>query len=245
MEASHFVDFYEVLEISSNANSGTIERMFRYLAQRYHPDNQDTGDRAHFEAIMEAYDTLKEPGKRAQYDVKHKNNSGSRWKLLEEASGDNGIERDVEIQTKLLSILYVRRRQNINDPGLGSLTLERLLDCPVEHLEFHLWYLKEKGWIRVNDGMFAITIEGVDRANSEQYRKVTSKLLTDQRHPATMNGEDRRSVAGRRSGKDRRSGLDTRSEQEKAAQGERRSGIDRRAGGDRRQEIRKAPVGRK
>ena len=44
-EASKFIDYYETLEISPNANSGTIERMFRYLAQRYHPDNKDTGDR--------------------------------------------------------------------------------------------------------------------------------------------------------------------------------------------------------
>ena len=29
-----FVDLYEILEISPNANSGTLERMFRYLAQR-------------------------------------------------------------------------------------------------------------------------------------------------------------------------------------------------------------------
>jgi curved DNA-binding protein CbpA len=43
MEASMFTDHYEVLEISPNANSETIERIFRYLASRYHPDNQDTG----------------------------------------------------------------------------------------------------------------------------------------------------------------------------------------------------------
>ena len=234
MEASQFVDYYEILELSPTANSGTIERMFRYLAQRYHPDNQDTGDRPRFDAIMEAHDTLRDPGKRAQYDVKHKNHSRFRWKLVGEAGDHKGIERDVDIQNKLLSILYVRRRQNINDSGLGSITLERLLGCPAEHLEFHLWYLKEKGWIRVSDGMFAITVEGVDRAHSEQHRHSVNKLLTDQRHAARMDGEERRSAAGRRSGKDRRSGLDTRSDEEKVRLGERRSGVDRRASGERR-----------
>jgi curved DNA-binding protein CbpA len=180
MEASQFVDYYEILEISPNANSGTIERMFRYLAQRYHPDNQYTGDRLRFDAIMEAYDTLREPAKRAQYDIEHKNHSGFRWKLAEEASDGKGIDRDVDIQNRLLSILYVKRRQNIRDPGIGNLGLERLLDCPAEHLEFHLWYLKEKGWIGITEsGMFAITAEGVDRANSGHHRE-TAKLLTDQ-----------------------------------------------------------------
>jgi curved DNA-binding protein CbpA len=248
MEASKFVDYYEILEISPNANSGTIERMFRYLAQCYHPDNQDTGDRPRFEAIMEAHDTLKDPGKRARYDVGHKNHSRFRWKLAEEASDNKGIERDGDIQNKLLSILYVRCRQNNSDPGVGNVTLERLLGCPAEHLEFHFWYLKEKGWIRATEsGMFAITVEGVDRVNSEQQRNITGKLLTDQRHSANMHSEERRSVADRRSGKDRRSGLDIRSDQEKAAVGERRSGIDRRSRSDRRLQNRKAQetIGRK
>ena len=33
MEVSTFTDFYEILEISPNANSETIDRIFRYLAQ--------------------------------------------------------------------------------------------------------------------------------------------------------------------------------------------------------------------
>ena len=101
--------------------------------------------------------------------------------MAEEASDSKGIGRDVDIQNKLLSILYVKRRQNIRDPGIGNLGLERLLDCPAEHLEFHLWYLKEKGWIGVTEsGMFAITAEGVDHANSEHHRQTTKRLLTDQ-----------------------------------------------------------------
>ena len=183
MENSEFIDYYEILEVSPNANSGTIDRMFRYLAQRHHPDNPDTGDRLRFDVILDAYNTLKEPVKRAQYDVQHKSYSAVRWKLVEEASDSKGIERDVDIHNRLLSILYVKRRQNISDPGIGDLELERLLGCPAEHLKFHLWYLKEKGWIgRTERGMLAITVEGVDRANSEHHRKTTNKLLTDQNH---------------------------------------------------------------
>jgi curved DNA-binding protein CbpA len=179
-EASKFVDHYETLEISPNANSGTIERMFRYLAQRYHPDNRETGDRASFDAIMAAYETLKDPARRAQYDIEHKNHSSVRWKLTSEASDGKNIGQDEDIQNKLLSILYVKCRQDIREPGIGNIGLERLVGCPVEHLEFHLWYLKEKGWIRMTEsGMLAITAEGVDRANSQIHRK-TARLLTDQ-----------------------------------------------------------------
>jgi len=183
MEASKFIDYYEILEISPNANSGTIERMFRYFAQRYHPDNQETADRLRFELIVEANAILRDPVKRAQYDIQHKNHSDFRWKLAKEASNSKGIEEDVYIQNKLLSILYVKRRQNIKDPGIGNLELERFSGCPAEHLEFHLWYLKEKAWIeRTENGTLAITVEGVDRVNSEHHRKTANKLLTDQSH---------------------------------------------------------------
>jgi hypothetical protein len=94
---------------------------------------------------MEAHETLRNPEKRAQYDIQHKNRSSFRWKLAEEASDGKGIERDVDIQNRLLSILYAKRRQNVRDPGIGDFELERLLGCPAEHLEFHLWYQREKG----------------------------------------------------------------------------------------------------
>ena len=180
LEGPRFSDYYEILEISPNANSETIERIFRYLAMRYHPDNQDTGDESRFSEIVEAHTTLKDPVKRAQYDVQHKNRSGFRTKLAEEANNAEGIERDVVIQDKLLSILYVQRRQNINDPGIGDFELERVLDSPRDHLDFHIWYLKAKGWVtRIENGTLAITVEGVDRVNSEQSRETNvAKQLT-------------------------------------------------------------------
>ena len=178
-----FTDYYELLEISPNANSETIERIFRYFAMRYHPDNQHTGDESRFSEIVEAHNTLKDPVKRAQYDIQHKYHSDLRSELAEEANNTKGIEWDVVIQDKLLSLLYVKRRKDINNPGLGDSELERLSGCPREHLEFHLWYLKAKGWIgRIENGMFAITVEGVDRANSKHLRETTTKLLTHPNH---------------------------------------------------------------
>ena len=180
MEASRFIDYYETLEISPNANAETIDRIFRYFAQRYHPDNQDTGDTPRFSEIVDAHNTLKDPVKRAQYDIQHKDRSDFGRKLAAEASDSNGIERDVDIQDKLLSLLYVKRRRNTRDPGIGNQELERLSGSPSEHLEFHLWYLKAKGWIgKLENGTLAITVEGIDRANSEHHRKTTVKLLTD------------------------------------------------------------------
>ena len=180
--ASKFIDYYETLEISPNANSETIERIFRYFAQRYHPDNPQTGDRSRFDLIVEAHNTLKDPARRAQYDINFQIRSSARSKLVDEVNGTK-IWQDMDLQKKLLSLLYVKCRQNVRDPGIDNLELERLTRCPAEHLEFHLWYLREKGWIRRTEtGTVAITVEGVDRANSEAERKTTNKLLSDQSH---------------------------------------------------------------
>ena len=59
------------------------------------------------------------------------------------------------------------------------MTLSQFLGCPIEHINFHLWYLKEKGWIqRTDTGMFAITAEGVDRELSVRTRLGSQRLLT-------------------------------------------------------------------
>ena len=66
-------DFYERLQISANAEPDTIHRVYRLLAPRFHPDNQDSGDESRFRAITEAYQTLSDPERRAKYAV---NDSG-------------------------------------------------------------------------------------------------------------------------------------------------------------------------
>ena len=181
MQETAFTDYYETLEISPNANADTIERVFRYLAKRYHPDNNKTGDPLRFSDIVKAYEILRHPEKRAQYDLNHKRYSEYGSKLVEEASDSEGLEFDAVIQEKLLSIMYMKRRRNMQNPGIGNLELERLLGCPREHLEFHLWYLKEKGWIgRLDNGLLNITVSGVDKAVIEHRRIHSTKLLTDQ-----------------------------------------------------------------
>src|SRR5579863_2541530 len=176
-----FVDYYEVLEVSPNANSATIDRVFRYLAKHFHPDNQDSGDAERFNQILDAHNALKDPVKRAQYDIEYMSHSEFSRKLAKEASDGNGLERDADVQERLLSLLYVLRRRSANEPGVGEFELSRQLDCPPELLEFHIWYLREKGLIRRNeDGFLAITVEGVDRA-MRQPRRQESKRLTDQK----------------------------------------------------------------
>ena len=176
-------DLYEILEISPNASQKTIERMYRYLAQRYHPDREGTGDADQFDRVVKAYSTLKDPENRAAYDSHRKSNVDYQWSLVEEAGDNHNFEKDNLIQERILSVLYTKRKRDARQPGLGNFELEQSTGCPHEMLEFHLWYLKDKGWImRMEDGSVAITADGVDQSLSRhQHNGTQNKLITEQR----------------------------------------------------------------
>jgi len=159
-----FQDYYEVLQLSPNADQETIDRVYRILVKRYHPDNQDTGDTAKFNQIVEAHRVLSEPQLRAAYDVRYDENRSTVLKIFDDASQPDSYDGDARIFDGILSLLYVARRRDASGGGMGSVQLERMLGCPAEHLEFHLWYLRQKGWVeRLPSGLLAITADGVDR----------------------------------------------------------------------------------
>src|SRR5262245_4238174 len=76
-----FHDHYEVLQLSPNADSETISRVFRILVKRYHPDNTVTGDNCKFNDIVQAYRVLSDLEKRAAYDVKYDENRAAVMKI--------------------------------------------------------------------------------------------------------------------------------------------------------------------
>ncbi|HEX6293511.1 MAG TPA: molecular chaperone DnaJ [Nitrososphaeraceae archaeon] len=63
-------DYYEVLEISKNANKDEIKNAYRKLALKFHPDrNKSPGAEEKFKEISEAYAVLSDDEKRTRYDT--------------------------------------------------------------------------------------------------------------------------------------------------------------------------------
>ncbi len=60
-------DYYEVLGVGKDASADEIKKAFRRKAVELHPDKQG-GDEAKFKEINEAYEVLKDTGKRQRYD---------------------------------------------------------------------------------------------------------------------------------------------------------------------------------
>jgi curved DNA-binding protein len=62
-------DYYQVLGVSRNASAEDVQRAYRALARRYHPDvNKDPSAEDRFKEISEAYEVLSDPDTRRQYD---------------------------------------------------------------------------------------------------------------------------------------------------------------------------------
>ncbi len=64
------LDFYELLEVTRDADDGTLKSAYRKLAMRFHPDKNPGchESEAKFKSISQAYECLKDPQKRAAYD---------------------------------------------------------------------------------------------------------------------------------------------------------------------------------
>jgi len=64
-----YKDYYASLGVERGASEEDIKKAYRRLARKYHPDvSKETGAEEKFKEVAEAYQTLKDPEKRAAYD---------------------------------------------------------------------------------------------------------------------------------------------------------------------------------
>jgi curved DNA-binding protein len=161
--ASESPDHYEILRLSPQADQETIEQVYRTLAKRYHPDNQDTGDPEAFLRISDAYRVLSNPSRRHRYDEDRSTPRPLTRALTHSREIGAGIQGVQKRRMEVLGILYLRASQNPESPAIGLLDLEQLIGCGPQELGFALWYLCERSLVRVADGVqYRITASGID-----------------------------------------------------------------------------------
>ena len=180
-----FVDYYAVLQIDRHCSTKALEAAYRHLAKMFHPDHPETADVTKFNAVIEAYRVLRDPARRAGYDPVHAANrpgSASASPLNGGLEAEDKVALDdAEAHARILLMLYKRRRENALDAGVSDYLIQEMLNCSLEHLEFHRWYLKAKGYIEVTEqGTVAITIDGIDHVIAKSQTTKVEKLLIAQ-----------------------------------------------------------------
>ena len=185
---STFVDYYEVLQVSPNADPDTIHRVYRMLAQRYHPDNGETGNEETFKLLLKAYRLLSDLEQRASYDLRHRAARRLQWKIFDQPNAADGVEGERHKRRGILSLLYTKRVNQPEQPGVTVMECEELLACPREHLECSIWYLREKGFLtRSDNGRYTITALGFDEAEaSGLFRPPREDRLLTTVHPHNL-----------------------------------------------------------
>jgi curved DNA-binding protein CbpA len=174
------VDYYEVLQISVNAEPETVHRVYRIFAQRYHPDNIATGNGSRFRQIADAYRVLSDPVERARYDVQHERQQQERWRLVKAgANAESDFDAEQCLRMTVLEVLFTKRRVEPDQPGLFHLELEKMTGRPREHLEFTIWYLVQKKLVqRTDNSLLAITAEGIDYLEERGQSLLLSRRLS-------------------------------------------------------------------
>ncbi|HUZ18241.1 MAG TPA: DnaJ C-terminal domain-containing protein [Spirochaetia bacterium] len=86
--AVKYVDYYETLGVQRTASREDIQRAYRKLARKYHPDvNKSKQAEETFKQIGEAYEVLRDPEKRKRYDA-----LGANWRNGQDFSPPPGWE---------------------------------------------------------------------------------------------------------------------------------------------------------
>ena len=111
MSEPTFVDHYEILQLSPNATVDTVERVYRMLARRFHPDNQETGDAGRFADLQHAYDTLSnpDPARRLRRDLRREPRP-SRGRCSSRTAPAIIATEDRRLFHAILSLLYIARK---------------------------------------------------------------------------------------------------------------------------------------
>jgi curved DNA-binding protein CbpA len=174
------LDYYEFLQISPNADTDTIHRVYRFLATRLHPDNPRSGDPELFHLLKTAYDVLSNPESRAEYDASRRREPAQTAAWSKSIDFMDSLEGELNRRLAVLAVLYSRRRTNPGSPEVPLVEIEVRMGFPRDYLDFTTWYLVKKGYVaKADNSAFTLTSEGVDFVESHRASMpILNKMLT-------------------------------------------------------------------
>jgi len=189
-------DYYEFLQISPNAEPATIQRVYRFLAARLHPDNPETGDTEKFVVLKQAYDVLSDPDRRAEYDAAYNKEAPQKPPLSTTIDFMDSIDGELNRRLAVLALLYIQRRINPYYPEVGLNEIEYRMGFPRDYLHFTMWYLRSKNYVTMADNAdFTLTASGVDFVESNRTEiPILNKLLSERAGPSSKGVPEQKAL---------------------------------------------------
>ena len=104
-------NYYEILEVDKNASPEVIEKAYKTLAKKYHPDLQADSSKKDAEIRMklinEAYEVLSNPEKKREYDISLQKST------ISEEDISSILEENQELHRKINNIQ--KQQENVNN----------------------------------------------------------------------------------------------------------------------------------
>lgn len=93
------MDYYQILQVSEQADEEQIKKAYRKLAKKYHPDlhPNDAAAEAKFKDVVEAYEVLGDAAKRRDYDLKRKGTGDYCGQTAKDAGRNGRKSSDIDI----------------------------------------------------------------------------------------------------------------------------------------------------
>lgn len=147
-------DHHELLRAGVAGDAERLDRVYRALAFRYHPDNGDSGDSEIFLRISETYRILSVSKPRPEREIAR--HDGTNWQT--------GLRLLKDKRAALLGLLCQRRMSDYRNAFVSPGELESLTGMTPDEIGFTLWYLREKGAVTGSDSSpdYSISAAGVD-----------------------------------------------------------------------------------
>jgi hypothetical protein len=164
-------DHHELLRAGVAGDADRLERIYRALAFRYHPDNRDSGDSEIFLRITETYRILSVSQPSPELEV-------ARPRSLDWQTGIRGLK---DKRAAVLGLLCQRRMGDYRNAFVSASEIESFTGMAPDEVGFILWYLREKGAVTVCDNSpdFSISAAGVDLLESAHYEDVRGGAVSD------------------------------------------------------------------
>ena len=160
--AGKFQDHYIVLDVPHKASLEQVRAAHEGLSRLYHAVQGEQPDAEKFEAVQVAFEVLKDPGLRKDFD-KLKGIGANERPRFSGPEFFEALERPTGLRSAMLCMLYDYRRLHPFTPAISVRNALTMLHASEEEVNFALWYLKQRNLV-VNDDKsnLMITADGMD-----------------------------------------------------------------------------------